>query len=53
MNKVHKISAKRMKRFKIFQKQVFQRNLHKILNKFPQINRKSSQGMKIIIQYIQ
>lgn len=53
MNKVHKISAKRMKRFKIFQKQVFQRNLHKILNKFPQINHKSSQGMKIIIQYIQ
>ena len=53
MNKVHKISAKRMKRFKIFQKQVFQRNLHKILNKFPQINRKSSQGMKIITQYIQ
>lgn len=52
-NKVQMISAKKIKKDKIFQKQVFQKNLHKILNKFPQINHKSFQEMKIITQFIQ
>ena len=53
MNKTHKISVKRIKRNKIFLKQSFQRNLHKIHNKYHLTNRKSSQGMKMITPSIQ
>ena len=53
MNKTQKILAKEIRRNKIFLKQNFQKNLHKIHNKFLLTNHKSSQVMKIITQSIQ